>query len=96
MSTSFTRKLKRNKLKKAKKEAKNDMAAKMSLFEHLGDECLVCYKPFNKEDRSQVMSWSVVVKEKENQVNLYCPDCWNNAREIVNDFKKRVEERNDH
>jgi hypothetical protein len=96
MSTSFTRKLKRNKLKKAKKAAKKDMAAKISLFEHLGDECLVCCRPFNKKDRAQVMSWSVVVKEKENQVNLYCPDCWNKARGIVDDFKKRVEERNDH
>jgi len=96
MSTSFTRKLKRNKLKKAKKEAKQDMAMKMSLFGHLGDECLVCTRPFNKQDREEVMSWSVVVKEKENQVNLYCPDCWNKARGIVDDFKKRVEERNDH
>ena len=96
MSTSFTRKLKRNKLKKAKKAAKKDMAMKMSLFDHLGDECLVCTRPFNKQDREEVMSWSVVVKEKENQVNLYCPDCWNKARGIVDDFKKRVEERNDH
>lgn len=96
MGNSFTRQIRRNKLKKAKKAAKKDVATKLSLFGHLGTECLVCTKPFNKQDREQVMAWSVVVKEKENQVNLYCPECWKKAREIVDDFKKRVEERNDH
>jgi len=96
MGNSFSRQVKRNKLKKAKKAAKKDIGMKMALFGHLGNECLVCFKPFDKQDREQVLSWSVVVKEKENQVNLYCPDCWKKAREIVDDFKKRVEERNDH
>lgn len=95
MSTSFTRKIKRNKLKKAKKAAKKEMAAKMSLFGRLGDECLVCYKPFNKKDRSQVMSWSVVVKKEKNQVNLYCDVCWDKAANIVNDFKERVKARDE-
>tara|TARA_Y100001970_G_C13808386_1_gene638702 strand:+ start:363 stop:653 length:291 start_codon:yes stop_codon:yes gene_type:complete len=95
MGNSFSRQVKRNKLKKAKKALKKDIATKMSLFGHLGDECMVCSKPFDKKDKKQVMSWSVVVKEKENQVNLYCPECWNNARAIIDDFKKRVEERND-
>jgi len=96
MGNSFSRQIKRNKLKKAKKAAKKEFSKKMSLFGHLGDECLVCTKPFDKQDREQVLSWAVVVKEKENQVNLYCPECWSKAREIVGDFKKRVEERNDH
>ena len=96
MGNSFSRQVKRNKLKKAKKAMKKDIVTKMSLFGHLGDECMVCCKPFDKKDKQQVMSWSVVVKESENQVNLYCPDCWNKAREIVEDFKKRMEEKNDH
>ncbi len=95
MGNSFSRQVKRNKLKKAKKAAKKDIAVKMSLFGRLGNECMVCFKPFDKQNREQVMSWSVVVKEQEDQVNLYCPECWNKARTIVDDFKKRVEERND-
>ena len=39
------------------------------------------------------MSWSVVVKEQEGVVRLYCPDCWNNALELVEDFKQRIESR---
>ncbi len=95
MGNSFSRQVKRNKLKKAKKASKKDIATKMSLFGRLGNECMVCFKPFDKQNREQVLSWSVVVKEKEDQVNLYCPECWNKARTIVDDFKKRVEERND-
>jgi len=91
MSNSFKRKFKRKK----KKQAQKEMAAKISLFGLLGDQCLVCAKPFDKKNKEQVMSWSVVVKKEENQVNLYCPDCWKKAAEIVDDFKKRVEERND-
>ena len=88
--------LKRKLLRKKKKQAKKDLAEKISMFGHLGTECLVCTKPFDKKNREQVMAWSVIVKEKENKVNLYCPDCWSKAIGIVDDFKKRVEERNDH
>ena len=41
------------------------------------------------------MSWNVVVREKEEVVNLYCPDCWSKALEIVEDFKNRIEERDE-
>ena len=37
------------------------------------------------------MSWSVVVRQEEEKVNLYCPDCWGKAQEIINDFRKRLE-----
>ena len=54
MGNSFSRQVKRNKLKKAKKAMKKDIATKMSLFGHLGDECMVCSKPFDKKDKKQV------------------------------------------
>ena len=67
---SMSRKLKRNKEKKAKKE----LATKVALFGKLGDTCMTCDKPFNKKDKKQVTSWSVVVREKEGKANLYCPE----------------------
>jgi hypothetical protein len=92
MSNNLKRKIKRKKLKQAEKE----LATKVSLFGLLGDQCLVCAKPFDKKNKEQVMSWSVVVKNEKNEVNLYCDVCWDKAANIVDDFKKRVEERNDH
>jgi len=88
---SMSRKLKRNKQKKAKKE----LATKVALFGKLNDACMTCEKPFDKKDKKQVASWSVVVREKEGKVNLYCPECWDKAKTIIEEFKKHLEEKND-
>lgn len=86
-----SRKIKRNKKKKAEKE----LAIKVALFGELGDACMTCDKSFDKKNREQVMSWSVVVREQEEKVNLYCPECWDKAKTIIEDFKKHLEEKND-
>jgi len=85
---SFSRTIKRNKAKKAKKA----MAEKVALFGKLGTECMTCLAPFDKKNKEQVLSWSVVVRNKEDKVNLYCPDCWNKATQVIEDFNKRHEE----
>jgi len=85
---SFSRTIKRNKEKKAKKE----MAEKVALFGKLGDECMTCLAPFDKTNKEQVMSWSVVVRKQEDKVNLYCPECWGKATQVIEDFQKRYEE----
>ena len=73
--------------KQAKKDGNEDVAEKVALFGKLGDECLVCSKSFDKKDKEMVMSWNVVVREVEEKVNLYCPDCWNGAIELLNEIK---------
>jgi predicted RNA-binding Zn-ribbon protein involved in translation (DUF1610 family) len=69
------------------------MAAKVALFGKLPDYCLTCEAPFDKMDKAQVTSWSVVVREEEDAVRLYCPTCWDNAKQIIQDFKKHLEEK---
>ena len=61
------------------------------MFSRLGDECLACTKPFDKTDKEQVASWTVVVRESEKKVNLYCPDCWGKARQVVEEYHKEIE-----
>ena len=73
--------------KQAKKDGNEDVAEKVALFGELEDECLVCSKPFDKKDREMVMSWNVVVREVEEKVNLYCPECWSGAIELLNEIK---------
>ena len=85
---SFSRTIKRNKAKKAKKA----MAEKVALFGKLGAECMTCLTPFDKKNKEQVLSWSVVVRNREDKVNLYCPSCWGKATQVIEDFKKRHEE----
>ena len=86
---SIKRKIKRE----AEKEDNKEFQAKVALFGKLGDECLVCNKPFNKKDKEMVMSWYVTVRQKEDVVNLYCPDCWNRGLSLVQNIKEDLNER---
>ena len=79
--------------KKKHKQVKKDLKQKLGLFDQLPEECLACEEPFDKQDREQVMSWNVVVKQEDDIVRLYCPDCWTKAQEIVRDFDQRLKER---
>tara|TARA_R110000824_G_scaffold173093_1_gene351108 strand:+ start:365 stop:640 length:276 start_codon:yes stop_codon:yes gene_type:complete len=79
--------------KQAQKDGNGELSEKITLFGKLGDSCLTCDKAFDKKNKEMVMSWSVVVREEEGVVRLYCPECWDKAVELVEDFKQRIEER---
>ena len=83
---SLERKLRRKKAKLAHKKAERELATKVALFGHLPKKCLTCEAPFDKLNREQVMSWNVVVRQQEEKVHLYCPDCWDNAQQIVKEY----------
>ncbi len=72
----------RKKLKK-----KPEVEQKMMMFDSLPDHCLSCLKDFDKKNKTMVMTWSVVVREKEKVVRLYCPDCWKKAIDVVEALK---------
>ena len=89
----MNRRQRREAARQASKDGNPELSEKISLFGKLGDNCLTCDKPFDKKNKEMVMSWSVVVREQEGVVRLYCPDCWSKAIEIMEDFKQRIEER---
>ena len=78
-----------------KKDGTEEASEKVALFSKLEDECLVCEEPFDKKDKEMVMSWSVVVREKEGKVNLYCPTCWGKAQSVIEEARKMVEASDD-
>jgi len=86
----MNRKQRRAAAKQAKKDGTEEVAEKVALFGKLEDECLVCAKPFDKKDKEMVMSWSVVVREQEEKVNLYCPECWNGALKMLQQAKEEI------
>ena len=83
---SLERKLRRKQAKKGKKKAEKELATKVALFGHLSNKCLTCNEPFDKLNREQVMSWNVVVRQEEGKVNLYCPQCWDNAQKVIKQY----------
>ena len=77
--------------KQAKKGGNDELEQKIALFGELPDECLTCDKPFDKKNKEMGMSWNVIVHQKEEVVRLYCPDCWDKALKITEDFKLNEE-----
>ena len=76
----------RRKAKKTEKKltpGERNLSQKIFLFEHLPSACNTCEKAFDKRDKVMVQSWTVVVKNKDEAVSLFCPDCIENTKTIV-------------
>ena len=80
---------------KTQKKAEKKMAKKLMMFDMLDDHCAACEKPFDKKSKEHATTWNVVVREQEKVVRLYCPECWDKANKIIEEFKKHLEEKND-
>jgi uncharacterized protein with PIN domain len=73
---------------KSHKDKEKDLKQKLNMFDRLPDHCLTCNKPFNRKDKEHVQSWFVVVKNSEQSVKIYCPECWDKATKIVEEYYK--------
>tara|TARA_R100001244_G_scaffold121876_2_gene91534 strand:+ start:1140 stop:1421 length:282 start_codon:yes stop_codon:yes gene_type:complete len=82
---SLERKIKRRK----QKEEKKDMKQVLTMFNKLNDKCLTCDEDFDKNNKEHISTWRVVVREKEGKANLYCPECWDKAQDIIKEFTER-------
>tara|TARA_B100000212_G_scaffold307299_1_gene256369 strand:- start:795 stop:1040 length:246 start_codon:yes stop_codon:yes gene_type:complete len=58
------------------------IAEQLTKFGMLPEQCQICQKEFDKKNREMVQSWSVFVKQEV--VRLFCPDCMNTAKEVIN------------
>ena len=86
----MNRKQRRAVEKKVGKENSEKLADKIFQFDKLPDMCLACTKPFDKKSKEMAMTWNVVVPDQDT-VRLYCPDCWDMARKIAEEYKKEKE-----
>ena len=85
---SFKRKAQRDRLAKDKK-IENAFKKKLMMFDRLPDHCLACETDFDKKSREMVTTWNVVVREEV--VRLYCPECWQKAQDVAEQFMKKKE-----
>lgn len=81
-----SRKIKRSKQKQSKKDVKRTL----NLFDKIPDHCLTCFEPYDRSNKEQAQTWNVVVREKENKVNLYCPTCWESATKFLKELQEEV------
>ena len=83
----MNRKQRREMQKKVGKENSQKLAEKIFQFDKLPDECLACLKPFDKKSKEMARTWNVVVRDKDT-VRLYCPECWNTAQKVIQQYKQ--------
>jgi len=91
---SLKRKLERKQQKKDKKLEK-EMSKKMMMFDKLEDHCAACEKPFDKKSKEHVSTWNVVVREKEDVVRLYCPECWGKANKLIEEIQNDLRDKSE-
>jgi flagellar motor protein MotB len=80
------KRLKREAKKKKEKKLAQDQQQKIrnqvGMFDRLPKSCSACDKVFPKT-REAHMTWKVTVRNKEQQVRLFCPDCLDKAKQLV-------------
>lgn len=77
----------RNRTKRLKKDIQKQMKRQLMMFDKLQDECTACQEPFDKKSKEHAMTWKVVVREDEEIVRLYCPECWDKANKIIKELE---------
>ena len=88
--TKAVKKIQRKIKRAKKKQQERELKEKIGMFSKLEDSCLVCEKLFDKQDKKMVQSWYVIVNKKKEKVNLYCPECWQRARGLVEKIKEEM------
>ena len=91
MDKKHKKKLKRAAKKKKEKAQSQDVTAKlnkqMNMFERMPTHCSACQEEFPKT-REAHMSWQVTVRNKEQQVRLFCPACQEKAKQVVEKYNE--------
>ena len=72
----------RRALKKLSKP-EQEMAQQVTLFGMLPEMCLACQKSFDKKNKDMVTSWKVVVHSDSETVRLFCPECIDKTKEVI-------------
>ena len=87
---SLKRKMLRNKTKRFKKDFKKQLKRQLMMFDKLEDECAACEKPFDKKSKEHATTWKVIVREDEEAVRLYCPECWDEANKLIEEIQDDI------
>lgn len=63
-----------------KKQLESKMAQQAALILNIPNNCKSCKEPFDKKNKTMVMTWFVEVFNEQKRVDLYCPKCQEDRR----------------
>jgi hypothetical protein len=72
----------RRRLKK-KNKGNDKLAQKISTFSHRPDTCSACEAAFDAKSKEHAQTWRVVVRENPTRVTLFCPECIERVKEVL-------------
>jgi hypothetical protein len=78
-----------DKAQKSQSPAEKKMGEQIMMFGKLPDMCLVCEALYDKKSKEMANTW-FVVQDKGN-VRLYCPECWEKAQGVLQEYKRYLE-----
>tara|TARA_R110002167_G_scaffold16463_3_gene64342 strand:- start:19 stop:282 length:264 start_codon:yes stop_codon:yes gene_type:complete len=79
----------RRRFKKMNKAKDNEkLVQKISTFGHRPDNCSACDEPFDKKSKEHAMTWHVVVHENPTRVSLFCPQCIEKTKEVLDEHAR--------
>jgi hypothetical protein len=64
---------------------------KVMLFDALPKKCNGCEQPYDKLNKQQATTWSVMVFNESKQVKLFCPTCYKDVKAWAEDTVKEAE-----
>ena len=73
--------------KKKMSKGEQKLADKIFQFNKLPDSCNTCKKAFDKQDKTMVQSWSVVVRDAKGSISLFCPQCIDKTKTFMEENK---------
>lgn len=90
MNKKHKKKLKRTAKKKKEKaqaqQQQEQLAKQINMFDRLPEACSACGEDFPKT-REAHMSWRVTVRNKKQTVRLFCPECQEIAKKLIDGEK---------
>jgi len=64
---------------------------KVMLFDALPKKCNGCEEPYDRKNKEQATTWSVMVFNESKTVRLFCPTCYKNVQAWAEDLVKETE-----
>jgi len=81
---SLKKKITRKKSIDKKKEAEKKLSSRLMMFDKIPEKCLTCEENFDRKNKEMAQTWHVIAKK--DSVRLFCPNCWQKARDVVEQY----------
>lgn len=76
------RAVKKKKTQAAVQQAETKLKKQMNMFDRMPATCSLCKAPFPRT-REAHMAWRVTVRNAEQEVRLFCPECQKKPKELA-------------